>query len=214
MASVQTSSYDGRYLKLTVVEESYSIANNTSTVRWTLQSTGGSVSYYTIFKWGVVVNGQTIYATQTTNWDSYNFPAKTGSTTGTITVQHNADGSASDVSFTLKGSVYYNRDNSYSGSISLTRIPRQANLTSAEDFNDESNPTIKYTNSAGNSVSSLQACISLNGSRDDVPYRDVSKTGSSYTFSLSEAERNIEINMSSEENNFLTRNCCLNHHKT
>ena len=32
MASVQTSSYEGRYIKLTVVEESYSIANNTSTV--------------------------------------------------------------------------------------------------------------------------------------------------------------------------------------
>lgn len=190
MASVQTSSYDGRYLKLTVVEESYSIANNTSTVRWTLQSTGGNTTYYTIYNWGVEVNGQTIYSTQTTTWSSYNFPAKTGSTTGTITVQHNADGSASDVGFTLRGCVYYNRNNSYSGSISLTRIPRQANLTSAEDFNDESNPTIKYTNSAGNSVSSLQACISLNGSRDDVPYRDVSKTGSSYTFNLTEAERN------------------------
>lgn len=31
---------------------------------------------------------------------------------------------------------------------------------------------------------------------------------------MPEAERNIEINMSSEENSFLTRNCCLNHHKT
>ena len=48
MASVQTSSYDGRYLKLTVYEESYSIANNTSTVRWTLESIGGSVNYYSI----------------------------------------------------------------------------------------------------------------------------------------------------------------------
>ena len=79
MASVQTSSYDGRYLKLTVVEESYSIANNTSTVRWTLESIGGSVNYYTIFNWGVWVNGQQIYGTQTTNWNSYAFPAATGS---------------------------------------------------------------------------------------------------------------------------------------
>ena len=67
MASVQTSSYDGRYLKLTVVEESYSIANNTSTIRWTLQSIGGNVNYYTIYNWGVVVNGTTIYGTQTTH---------------------------------------------------------------------------------------------------------------------------------------------------
>ena len=191
MASVQTSSYDGRYLKLTVYEESYSIANNTSTVRWTLESIGGAVNYYTIYNWGVWVNGQTIYGSQTTAWNSYAFPAATGSTTGTITVNHNADGTAGNVSFQLNGSVYNNRTNSYTGSISLTRIPRQANLTSAPDFNDEANPTINYSNPAGNSVSSLDACISLTGSRDDVGYRAVSKTGSSYTFNLTEAERNV-----------------------
>ena len=191
MASVQTSSYEGRYLKLTVYEESYSIANNTSTVRWTLESIGGSVNYYTIYNWGVWVNGQTIYGSQTTAWNSYAFPAKTGSTTGTITVNHNADGTASDVGFQLNGSVFTNRTNSYTGSISLTRIPRQANLTSAPDFNDEANPTIGYSNPAGNSVSSLDACISLTGSRDDIGYRAVSKTGSSYTFNLTEAERNV-----------------------
>ncbi len=191
MASVQTSSYDGRYLKLTVYEESYSIANNTSTVRWTLESIGGSVNYYTIYNWGVWVNGQQIYGTQTTYWNSYNFPAKTGSATGTITVNHNADGSAGNVGFQLNGCVYYNKSNSYTGSISLTQIPRQANLTSAPDFNDEANPTIGYSNPAGNSVSSLDACISLTGSRDDIGYRAVSKTGSSYTFNLTEAERNV-----------------------
>ncbi len=191
MASVQTSSYEGRYLKLTVVEESYSIANNTSTVRWTLESIGGSVAYYTIFNWGVVVNGQTIYAKQTTNWDTKKFPAAKGSATGTITVNHNADGSASNVNFELKGCVYYNRSNSYTGSISLTNIPRQANITSAPDFSDEANPTINYSNPAGNSVSSLDACISLTGATDNIAYRAVSKTGTSYTFNLTEAERNV-----------------------
>ena len=149
MASVQTSSYEGRYLKLTVTEESYSIANNTSTVRWKLESIGGSVNYYTIYNWGVWVNGQQIYGTQTTNWNTYNFPAATGSTTGTITVNHKSDGSADPVGFELKGSVYYNRSNSYTGSISLTNIPRQANITSAPDFNDEASPrfSVKSTGS-------------------------------------------------------------------
>ena len=203
MASVQTSSYDGRYLKLTVTEESYSIANNTSTVRWKLESIGGNVNYYTIYNWGVWVNGQQIYGTQTTNWNSYNFPAATGSTTGTITVNHNADGTASDVGFELKGCVYYNRSNSYTGSISLTRIPRQANLTSAPDFNDEANPTINYSNPAGNSVSSLQACIaSTNGQTIYASYRDISKTGSSYTFNLSDGERNALRQATPNSNSF------------
>lgn len=191
MASVQTGSYDGRYLKLTVYEESYSIANNTSTVRWTLESIGGSVTYYTIYNWGVWVNGQQIYGTQTTAWNSYNFPAKTGSTTGTITVNHNADGSAGNVGFQLNGCVYYSRSESFTGSISLTKIPRQANITSAPDFNDEANPTINYSNPAGNSVSTLQARIeNSSGTASYVGYRDISKTGSSYTFNLTEAERN------------------------
>lgn len=124
MASVQTGSYDGRYLKLTVVEESTSVANNTSTLRWTLESVGGSVNYYTIYNWGVWVNGQQIYGQQTTNWNSYAFPAAKGSTTGTISVSHNDDGTASAVGFTLKGCVYYDRDNTYNGSLSLSTIPR------------------------------------------------------------------------------------------
>ena len=203
MASVQTSSYDGRYLKLTVVEESYSIANNTSTVRWTLESIGGSVNYYTIYNWGVWVNGQQIYGTQTTNRNSYNFPAKTGSATGTITVAHNADGSAGNVGFQLNGCVYYNRSNSYTGSISLTKIPRQANITSAPDFNDEASPTISYSNPAGNSVNSLQACIaSTNGQTIYVGYRDISKTGSSYTFNLTDGERNTLRQATPNSNSF------------
>ena len=37
----------------------------------------------------------------------------------------------------------------------------------------------------------MQACISLTGSRDDIAYRDISKTGTSYTFNLTQAERNV-----------------------
>ena len=200
MASVQTSSYGGRYLKLTVYEESTNIANNTSTVRWTLESIGGSVSYYTIYSCSVVVNGQTVYNPGTVSWDSYNFPAAKGSTTGTITVTHNSDGTASAVGFALHGKVYYSGDENKTGSISLSTIPRQANITSAPDFNDEQNPTINYNNSAGNSVSSLQACISLTGARDDIAYRDISKTGTSYTFNLTTAERNVLRNACTTSN--------------
>lgn len=124
MASVQSDSYDGRYLKLTVVEESYSIANNTSTVRWTLESIGGSVNYYSIYNCSVVVNGQTVYNSGNTAWNTYRFPAAKGSTTGTITVGHRADGTADPVSFTLHGRVYYSGDNNRSGTCPLTHIPR------------------------------------------------------------------------------------------
>lgn len=81
-----------------------------------------------------------------------------------------------------------------------SQIPRQASLTSAPNFNDEENPIINYSNPAGNSVTSLDACISLTGSTDNIPYRAVSKTGSSYTFSLTTAERNTLRNACSSSN--------------
>ena len=49
MASVQTSSHDGRYLKLTVTQTKGTSEQNYSTINWTLESIGGSVNYYTIY---------------------------------------------------------------------------------------------------------------------------------------------------------------------
>ena len=106
MASVQTAKYDGRYLKLTVVEESTSIENNSSTLRWTLESIGGVQAWYTIYNWGVTIGDQVIYPIQTTGYSTGVFPASKGSRTGTVTIVHNDDGTASDVSFTLNGKVY------------------------------------------------------------------------------------------------------------
>ena len=64
----------------------------------------------------------------------------------------------------------------------------------------QANPTITYSNPAGNSASSLQACISLTGANADVGYRDISKTGTSYTFNLTTAERNVLRNACTTSN--------------
>ena len=156
MASVQTASYGGRYLKLTVVESSTSIENNTSTLKWTLESIGGDVTYYTIYNWGVWVNGECKYDTQTTSWNSYKFPAATGSVSGTVTVKHNADGTAGAVSFTLKGSVYTNNDKTFTGSVSLSTIPR----TSKVSINNSNTTTnSKYTISTNRASNSFTHTI-------------------------------------------------------
>ena len=115
-------------------------------------------------------------------------------TSNTVRVYHNNDGTKSiTISFSFNGKLSnYYPNGSISQTITLPSIPRQANISTAPDFNDEENPTITYSNPAGNSVSSLDACISLTGSNDDVPYRSINKTGTlSYTFDLTEEERNI-----------------------
>ena len=202
MASVQTGSYDGRYLKLSVWEESTDIASNTSTVKWKLESIGGNVNYYTIYNWGVWVHGQEKYGTQTTNWNSYNFPAAKGSREGSITVTHNNDGTASAVGFTLKGCVYYNRDNTYNGSCALSNIPRQATMNSAGNFNDEQNPSFTYSNPAN---ASMSCWLEPKPNNDHLAVRTLSGTSGTFTWNLTEEERNQLRNKCTDGNSCTCR---------
>lgn len=114
-------------------------------------------------------------------------------------IPHNANGSKT---VNIAVSTVSNSGFSASGSIdvALDTIARHATITSAPDFNDEENPTITYSNPAGDVVSSLLACISLTGERDDIPYRDISKTGTSYTFELTDAERDTLRNATTTSN--------------
>lgn len=122
----------------------------------------------------------------------------------TFTVNHASDGTGSCTIYWKWGvNSSWGRVQKPSGSfgLSLPTIPRQANINSAPDFNDTANPTITYTNSAGNSVDSLQARIENSaGTVAYVGYCDISKTGSSYTFSLTDAERTVLRNACSSSN--------------
>ena len=106
-----------------------------------------------------------------------------------ITVNHNNDGSFPGRYVEISGQSYHIKG-SAGGYLSAPKINRQANILTAQDFNDEANPTITYENPAGNNVTSLKACIaSVDGQKIYVPYRDISKTGTSYTFNLTDTER-------------------------
>ena len=110
-------------------------------------------------------------------------------------VGHNNDGTKScslkttfNIQATLSG--VYTSSIVAEGTISLNTIPRAATISKATNFNDTGNPTITYSNSAGNSVTSLKAGIFLDGFTAVANYRDISKTGTSYTFNLTDTERN------------------------
>lgn len=197
--SFNTSAYSVRYLVFSWSIASQDIGNNRTTINWSLKAAGGSTtSWYKAGNFKVVINGSTVY--ETGQDDRITLYGDTVVATGQATIGHNSDGTKSFSASAEAGIYTYARNVSGSGSWSLTSIPRQANLTSAPDFNDEQNPSIGYSNPAGNSVSNLDACISLTGSRDDIAYRGISKTGSSYTFNLTEAERNVLRNACTTSN--------------
>ena len=186
--SFNTTGYQGRYLTFAWTLSSQSIENNTSTIAWTLKGAGNaSSSWYNAGNFKVVINGTTVYSSST-RIKLYN---GTLVSSGNLTIAHGSDGSKS-FSASAEAGIYTVAVNcSGSGSWSLPTISRAAQLTAAPNFTDEQNPTISYSNPAGNLVTSLQACISLTGSTDNITYRDIPKTGSSYTFNLTTTERNI-----------------------
>ena len=175
-----------------------SVAGNYSTVSWGLYlvsdgSQWGYVNASSQAAWIVNVNGVRYDGTASLGL-SVGQKKLLGS--GSTQVPHNADGSKTfSFTFTQYFNIYWSGvllgSHGGSGSATLDTIPRAASIVSAPNFTDEENPTIGYSNGAGNIVTSLQACIaSADGRTAYVAYRDISKTGSSYTFTLTDTERN------------------------
>ena len=183
--SFNTSAYSNRYLTFswTCTQD---VSTNTSTISWTLKGAGSASGYYKAAPFSVTIAGEEVYnsSTRIELWNG------TTVASGTKKITHNTDGTKS-FSASVKAAIYaYANNVSGSGSWDLKDIPRGATITEAPNFNDEENPVIKYSNPAGSSVTTLMACISFDKNADNIKYRDISKTGSSYTFSLTTAERN------------------------
>lgn len=129
----------------------------------------------------------------------------------TIYPTHKSDGTLSGYAIAKWEKLVSNNYIPASGSVStdntaLTNIPRQATADSVAGFTDEQNPVLRYTNNAGNAVTTLQACIALTESsaatNPAIAWRDISKTGNSYTFNLTTAEREtLQNNTSGQSRN-------------
>lgn len=120
---------------------------------------------------------------------------------GSFDVKHSGNG---DGSFQINFEVYIYAYAHKTSSAIATLDPNytMAQLTWAPNFDDESNPTITYNNPAGTSATSVQACITKSpvGTNPTIAYRDISKTGTNYTFNLTDAERNTLRNLIKDAN--------------
>lgn len=158
MATWKSESYSGRYLELTITER-VDVANNKSTLYWTLTSAGGSSDYYTIAETAVAINGQQVYHKDQTGWSAGIFPAAKGAVSGTVYVAHNDDGAKTiNVKFTTR--VYYSQAVDYGGNMTLTKIDRAAPSVSFGVSNITANG---FKISASSSVTASKWWYSLNG---------------------------------------------------
>ena len=169
---------------------SQDIATNTSSVR--VRVWAWRTNNYTTDGYGTCycnINGSSYSASWTYGQKPISYNSDTLLLDKTVTIEHDNDGSKS---IYVEAKISHERfSSSWNGfTVALTGIPRKAEITNAPNFNDTDNPMITYKNPAGSEVTSLQACISLDGSTAAVAYRDIAKDGETYTFNLSSAERN------------------------
>lgn len=186
---LESQKYEGRYMYISCTQTP-DILTNTSKIDWTFVSTGGEATYYATGPTVVKINGQQVFYAEMMGWTARKFPTAKGSVSGSLTIPHNEDGTKS-IEVLISTAIYYEAVETNKVTWALDKIDRFATIETAPNFNDEQNPTITYSNPAGTNVKSLRACISLDGSKDDVAYRDISKTGTSYTFYLTDAERDV-----------------------
>lgn len=176
---------------ITAIESEVNVANNTSkvTVAFHIVRSGWGWQTSASFSGNIRIDGTQYNFSYSPNWSAGSSGDVTIATASKV-VTHNADGTKS-----CAVSAVWNTSGTYScgtasatGTLALTRILRQANITSAPNFNDEENPTVHYTNPAGSSVTKLEMAIYT--PIQTIEWREVSKTGTSYTFNLTETERN------------------------
>ena len=191
--SIKVTNYDN--LKFSWERTSYSLEDNTSTISWKMElvaSTYGKIISSASKDWSVTVDGKKYSGS---NSVAINNNSTITLASGSKVINHNADGSKTfSYSFSQEFNITFSGTHigakSGSGSGELTTIPRAATLKSAPNFNDEANPTISYTNPLGNAATALEACITdSEGKAIYCEYRSISKTGTSYTFELTDAER-------------------------
>lgn len=176
MASISISGWGvGRYYTLTVTESSYNSINNTSVVSWTLSASGDSGTWYDYYLYASV-NGTAVY-NSSGSWNRGSFPAATGSTSGTMTISHNADGKKS-ISFYIEGYAYQYSPKNNSGTLTLTNIDRTApTITQADISNID---VTSFTISASTDVPCDRWEYSMNGGSSWGVFSTTTGTSASY----------------------------------
>lgn len=125
--TVNSSSYEGRYIQLTW-SATQSIANNTSTIKWSLKGAGvGQAGWYMAGGFKVVINGDTVYSKST----DYRIKLYNGTSvaSGNKTISHASDGSKS-FTISIQAGIYnYAVNCTGSKTFALNTIPRTSSIS-------------------------------------------------------------------------------------
>lgn len=182
--TLNSDSYDGRYLQLYCTQEK-DIANNQSIISWTLSSIGGKSNYYSTGPTSVIIAGNEAYYCEKKHWTSYEFPAAKGSTNGSVIVDHDSNGDKS-IEIKLVTMIYTGVQQTKTETWQLDSIQRKALITSVSNFYDVDSPSFTFSN-PGNF--NMKAWLEPNPVGDHLCERALSGTSGTYTWVLEDYEQ-------------------------
>lgn len=166
-------------------QKSQDVASNKTTISWSCGVTCGHDFKSNAIKMSAVtINGSQVYGGG--KYSNFNKGTHTIAS-GTLEIQHGADGKKTLTIASFTGWLYSNHNYSSSGgSFALTDIPRKATITAASDFTDLQNPSISFSNPGG---FTLDVWLEPNPVGEHLCVRNGIPNTGKYTWTLTEAER-------------------------
>lgn len=131
--SVNSSGYEGRYLTFSWSEKSQSIANNTTTISWTLKGAGTGVSgYYHARNIKLTLDGKTVYYQGEGTGSNYiKLYNGTVVASGEYTFTHNSDGTKKFKAYIEAGIYVWEVNCTGSSEFTLDTIARKSTLAAS-----------------------------------------------------------------------------------
>lgn len=194
MATINGNTNNQYYIIwLDAYESSYSTENNTSSVVVKLymkRIKGSWAENGGTYSGSINVNGVKQDYSGTLPWPTpfYEGESKKYAELTFNNILHNNDGTKT-VSISASYSATFSpTSGSANGELKLTDIPRKATITEcSSSFNDEQNPYFKYSNPAN---ASMSCWLEINPTGEHLATRTLSGTSGTYTWNLTETERN------------------------
>lgn len=176
------------YFRWTAVQN---IPLNQSTIQWHLDlesDINGAIDSTVERSYRIIVDNNEYSGTTTINIGANEVKVLAS---GETTVLHNAVG-ARQFDFYVRLQLFFpDLDVLYwdGETFELADVPQYPVITTASPFTDEGKPKFSYWNHMGDKVSSVQACLTLDGTNIDIGYREISKNSGVYEFPLTHNER-------------------------
>lgn len=193
--SVSTSKYDGRYLKLSWTA-TQNIANNTSTIKWTLSAVGGNSSWYATRNVTVTIDGDTVY-TRSGRVEQYTGTISSGSKTLT----HNNTTGAKSFTVSVRAAIYTSSVNcTGSKTFTLDTIPRTPDAPTTFTITANTGNYVSLGDTVSMSWSGASGAISgyelqySRGSSGWKAFKTITSTGTSGSTTDSFTATDISVN--------------------